>query len=178
MIRRHPQRTPSRYLQQVSEKAASCGTVAVLAEHRVDEGSVAIDRSVEVAPAAGDLHVGLVEVPGGADAPATPRAELMGDQGDRLVLRPPPSSFTRMPRSTRSLMSRKAVSGEDFVSAAHLLLVSLPSKPSSSRLMTVPATAAIGTSRELLAQTPADGFPALITSLPEGEVHYGGPAAG
>ncbi len=34
--------------------------------------------------------------------------------------------------------------------------------------------AAIGTSRELLAQTPADGFPALVTSLPAGEVHYVG----
>ncbi len=34
--------------------------------------------------------------------------------------------------------------------------------------------AAIGTSRELLAQTPTDGFPALITRLPQGEVHYCG----
>ncbi len=34
--------------------------------------------------------------------------------------------------------------------------------------------AAIGTTRELLAQTPADGFPALVTALPQGEVHYCG----
>jgi glyoxylase-like metal-dependent hydrolase (beta-lactamase superfamily II)/ferredoxin len=51
--------------------------------------------------------------------------------------------------------------GEGEIRAALLALQACP-------------VAAIGTSRELLAQTPADGFPALITSLPEGEVHYGG----
>ncbi|MCT0225359.1 MBL fold metallo-hydrolase [Synechococcus sp. CS-1328] len=34
--------------------------------------------------------------------------------------------------------------------------------------------AAIGTSRDLLALTPADGFPLLVVSLPQGEVHYCG----
>jgi glyoxylase-like metal-dependent hydrolase (beta-lactamase superfamily II)/ferredoxin len=34
--------------------------------------------------------------------------------------------------------------------------------------------AAIGTSRDLLGQTPADGFPVLVTRLPQGEVHYCG----
>lgn len=34
--------------------------------------------------------------------------------------------------------------------------------------------AAIGTSRELLAHTPADGFPALVDSRPEGDVYYCG----
>ncbi|MEA5389940.1 MBL fold metallo-hydrolase [Cyanobium gracile UHCC 0139] len=34
--------------------------------------------------------------------------------------------------------------------------------------------AAIGTSRELLARSPADGFPAPVCSLPAGAVHYGG----
>src|SRR3546814_17178117 len=42
-----------------------------------------------------------------------------------------------MPRCTRALMSRKAMSDDAFVIAAHLALVSLPSKPSSSRLMTL-----------------------------------------
>ncbi len=49
------------------------------------------------------------------------------------MLRPPPSSLARMPCSTRSRMSRKAVSGEHFSIVAHLLDVSLPSKPSNSR---------------------------------------------
>jgi glyoxylase-like metal-dependent hydrolase (beta-lactamase superfamily II)/ferredoxin len=34
--------------------------------------------------------------------------------------------------------------------------------------------AAIGTSRELLAHTPADGFPSPVARLPQGEVHYCG----
>lgn len=34
--------------------------------------------------------------------------------------------------------------------------------------------AAIGTTRELLARSPADGFPSLVCSLPAGEVHYCG----
>ncbi len=34
--------------------------------------------------------------------------------------------------------------------------------------------AAIGTSRELLAHTPADGFPALVERRPEGDIHYCG----
>lgn len=34
--------------------------------------------------------------------------------------------------------------------------------------------AAIGTSRELLAQTPADGFPSLVDARPEGDTYYCG----
>jgi hypothetical protein len=52
----------------------------------------------------------------------------------QLVLRPPASDFRNTPRSSRSVMSGNAVSGEHLAIAAHLLLVSLPSKPSSSRL--------------------------------------------
>lgn len=51
------------------------------------------------------------------------------------MLRPPASFFLRIFRVTRSLISRSAVSGEHFVSLAHFEVVSLPSKPSSRRLM-------------------------------------------
>jgi len=51
--------------------------------------------------------------------------------------------------------------GEGEIRAALLALQACP-------------VAAIGTSRELLAHTPADGFPALVCSLPAGEVLYGG----
>jgi hypothetical protein len=50
------------------------------------------------------------------------------------VLRPLASDFLSTPRSSSSVMSRSAVSCEHFPMAAHLLLVSLPSKPSSSLL--------------------------------------------
>ena len=48
--------------------------VALLAEHRVDEFVLPVVRPIEVAPAACDLHVGLVEVPGDAGAAATSAA--------------------------------------------------------------------------------------------------------
>ena len=50
------------------------------------------------------------------------------------MLRPPAASFARIPRFTRSLISRLAVSCEHLASFAHLDEVSLPSKPSSRRL--------------------------------------------
>ena len=48
--------------------------------------------------------------------------------------------------------------GEDETRAALLSLQACP-------------VAAIGTTRELLARTPADGLPALFTGLPAGQVH-------
>ncbi|MCP9823990.1 MBL fold metallo-hydrolase [Synechococcus sp. EJ6-Ellesmere] len=56
---------------------------------------------------------------------------------------------------------RAQPAGEEETRAALLALQACP-------------VAAIGTTRELLAQTPADGFPALVTSVPRGEVHYCG----
>ena len=40
--------------------------VAVLAAHGVEEHPLAVDGAVAIAPAPGDLHVGLVQVPGAA----------------------------------------------------------------------------------------------------------------
>jgi hypothetical protein len=54
-----------------------------------------------------------------------------------LVLRPLAVDFIRMSRETKSWMSRSAVSGEHLTSAAHLLLVSLLSKPSIRRFSTL-----------------------------------------
>src|ERR671916_2120983 len=66
--------------------------VAVLAEHRVDEIAVAVDRAIQVRPAAADLQVCLVRVPvpaaGTAPAVSAP-TELVG-QG-RHELRLPPA---------------------------------------------------------------------------------------
>ena len=65
-IRRDPERTLLRDVYQAAEEAPSRMLVALLAQHRVDQLPVAVDRPVEVAPAAGDFHVGLVDVPGPA----------------------------------------------------------------------------------------------------------------
>ena len=80
VVRRDAQRAPPRYLQQASKKAARRGTVAVFTEHRVEQLTSAIDRSVQVAPAAGDLHVRLVDVLGPPRPPATARAKVGADE--------------------------------------------------------------------------------------------------
>jgi len=57
---------------------------------------------------------------------------VFGLTSELLVLRPPSESFCGTPRSTRSRMSRKAVSCKHLAILAHLLEVSLPSSPSWS----------------------------------------------
>ena len=74
-IRRDTERPPVRDVDQPAEEAPCRVLVAVLAQHRIDELPVAVDRSVEVAPAPGDLHVGLVDVPGAADTAPPLRTE-------------------------------------------------------------------------------------------------------
>ena len=68
MVGGHTQRFTVSDLHEPAQEPPRCVLVALLAEHRVDELAVAVDRPVEVAPAAGDLHVGLVDVPGAARA--------------------------------------------------------------------------------------------------------------
>ena len=63
--------------------------VAVLAEHRVDQIAVSIDRPIQVAPPAPDLQVRLIHVPVAATgaAPAMPApAEFVGQDGRELRL--------------------------------------------------------------------------------------------
>ena len=73
-IGRDPQRLGACHLHQPSQKAPGGVLVAVLAEHGVEEVAIAVDGAVEIAPAARDLHVGLIDVPGdpGAAAPLGP----------------------------------------------------------------------------------------------------------
>lgn len=63
--------------------------VAVLAEHGVDQVAVAVDRSIQVGPAATNLQVGLVNVPAAAAgstlATAAP-AQFVGEQRRELGL--------------------------------------------------------------------------------------------
>src|SRR6185369_5215898 len=60
------------------------------------------------------------------------------------VLLPPASDFIRIPSDTISLISRKAVSGEHLAIAAHFVLVSLPSNPSSNRFNSLTCRSFIG----------------------------------
>ena len=82
-----------RNVDEAAEEASGCVLVAVLAQHRIDELAVSVYRPVEVTPAPSDLHVGLVDVPGAADATPPLRTEPLGEQrcegrfprADRLV---------------------------------------------------------------------------------------------
>ena len=93
VIRRYPQGATAGHLDETPEEPPCSRPVAVIAEHRIDERSVAIDRSVQVAPAASDLHVRLVQIPRPAGASCSASAELIADQrreaelpgADRLV---------------------------------------------------------------------------------------------
>ena len=55
--------------------------VAMFTQNRVDELAVPVDRSIEVAPAACDSHVCLVQVPGDARLTTALRPKLFGEQG-------------------------------------------------------------------------------------------------
>src|SRR5665811_1619843 len=54
----------ARHLYEPPEEAPGSVPVTVLAEHRVQQFPVAADGPVEIAPAARDLHIRLVEIPG------------------------------------------------------------------------------------------------------------------
>lgn len=60
------------------------------------------------------------------------------------MLLPPPSPFTRIPRCTSSLMSRRGVSCEHFAIWAYFEIVSLPSKPAPPPSFRSTRTAPLG----------------------------------
>ena len=67
-----------------AEEGLGRGHVAVLAQHGVHEVAVAIDRPIQIRPAAPNLQVGIVDVPAPAagTAPAVaPTAERVGQGG-------------------------------------------------------------------------------------------------
>ena len=80
MVGGDAQRPSLRDVDEAPEEAPSRVLVALLAQHRVDQLPVTVDRPVEVAPAAGDLHVGLVDVPGPARVAASLGAEPFPQQ--------------------------------------------------------------------------------------------------
>ena len=69
--------------------------IAGRAQHRVDEVPVAIDRPIQVAPAAMDLEIGFIDIPalaGAASYAVTPLAQRLGHYGQQLRL-PLPDAF-------------------------------------------------------------------------------------
>src|SRR3970282_205346 len=58
----------------------------MLTQHRVQEVAISVDGPVEVAPAAADFHVGLVDVPGAAGLAAALGAQLLTDDWRKAKL--------------------------------------------------------------------------------------------
>src|SRR5665811_1537228 len=63
LVRGDAVRSAARHFYEPPEEAPRGIPVAVLAEHGVQQFPVAADGTVQIAPAARDLHVRLVEVP-------------------------------------------------------------------------------------------------------------------
>ena len=65
-IKRDGARQPALALERPPEKRVGGRDIPLGAEQEVDRLSLLVDRAIEVSPAAFDLHVGLVDAPGGA----------------------------------------------------------------------------------------------------------------
>jgi len=78
-----------------AEEGLGRGHVAVLAQHGVDEIAVAVDRAIQVGPAAADLQVGFIDVPVAApgSAPAMPAPAKLAGQCWRELRLPVSDSF-------------------------------------------------------------------------------------
>ena len=88
-IRRHPGRTNTHGRFRGAKERLRRPHVALLAQHCVDQVAVPIDRSIEVAPPAADLQVGLVNVPADTGfAPGTlpPFAQCIAHDRQQLRL--------------------------------------------------------------------------------------------
>ena len=88
-IRRHPVGAKAHCRPGRAEEGLRCPHVALLAQHRVDQVAVPIDRPVEVAPPAAHLQVGFVNIPahtGSASVPVTSFTQFIAHDGQQLCL--------------------------------------------------------------------------------------------
>ena len=88
-VRRHLLRPEAHGRPRRAEEGLRRLHVAMLAQHGVDQVAVPIDRSIQVAPAAADLQIRLIDVPPGAAAapPAMPAlAQLVAHDRQQLCL--------------------------------------------------------------------------------------------
>src|SRR3954466_15492680 len=69
-----------------AEERLGGGHIAGLTEIDVDQSAVAIDRPVQLAPCAGDLDVGFIDVPAPADLASPALAQALGEQRCQLGL--------------------------------------------------------------------------------------------
>jgi len=86
-VRRHPVRGKTGNHRCRAEERLGRSHVAGLAEHGVDQVSVPVDSPVEIAPAALDLEIRLVDIPTPAGTPMhlpPPLAQSVTHDGQKL----------------------------------------------------------------------------------------------
>ena len=88
-----PRRLAHGDIDQATQEATRCCPVPMLAEHRVQEIAVPVNRPIEVTPGASHLDVGLIEIPGAAGLAAAAGPQSFADQRGELEL---PGSYGRM----------------------------------------------------------------------------------
>ena len=100
----------------LAEKAASCLATTVIAQHGIQEISVAVDGMVKVPPLASDLPSGLVEIPGRAAAGTTFLTQPAGKEGSEACL-PPADGLARGSEAPKEKQLRD-VTKTEFVAEA------------------------------------------------------------
>jgi len=63
-ISRHPQRLPPCTVDQTAQETSSCMLISMFAQHRIEQVSFSIYGTIKISPAATDLDVSLVQIPG------------------------------------------------------------------------------------------------------------------
>ena len=86
------------HVHQAPQEAPGGVLIAVLAEHGVEEGAIVVAGAVEIAPAARDLPVGLIDGPGDAGAASALGPEPVRPEQREAEL-PTPDSSRASPRS-------------------------------------------------------------------------------
>ena len=84
-VRRDPVRNHTNRLRR-SKEALGCGEVAVLEQHDVDQGAIAIDRTIEISPIAVHPNIRFVDIPATADFALSASPEFLRQSGRELCL--------------------------------------------------------------------------------------------
>ena len=89
-----------------AEERLGRGHVAGFAEVDVDQGAVAVDRPVQIAPFAGDFDVGLVDVPAPAGFAGAALAQTLTSSGASLASQSRTASWVNTMPRIRNISAR------------------------------------------------------------------------
>jgi hypothetical protein len=79
-ISRHPQRLPPFTVDQTAQETSSCMLISMFAQHLIEQVFFSIYGTTKISPAATDLDVGLVQIPGTTCHTTTFRTKVVTNQ--------------------------------------------------------------------------------------------------